>query len=358
MTAKQRAGQLVLAGVPADDIRAGVEALGSLPVGGIFLFGKTTADAQTLAGKLAAAREGLGRNAGAPPQVAVDQEGGYVQSLRGPGFPHIPTAVEQGQDSTATLSADTAAWSAELVKAGITLDLAPVADVVPEGTASENPPIGAQDRQYGSTPAQVSTSVVTVVQAMLGVGLGTTVKHFPGLGRVRANTDTSADAVDDKTTAGSDSLQPFQAAIDAHTTAVMVSLARYPLLDPDHIAAFSERIITGLLRDTMHFKGLVVSDDLGQAVAVSDVPAGQRAVDFVQAGGDMALTVRPADAGVMVDALAAKAATSTEFRARVHGRGAARADEQAISRHAVVRLTGRSLPEPGARHLARNLSHR
>jgi beta-N-acetylhexosaminidase len=67
----------------------------------------------------------------------------------------------------------------------------------------------------------------------------------------------------------------------------------------------------------MHFKGLVISDDLGQAVAVADVPPGQRAVDFVQAGGDMALTVRPADAAVMVGALAAKAASSTAFRSKV-----------------------------------------
>jgi beta-N-acetylhexosaminidase len=317
MTAKERAGQLVMAGVPADDIRAGVEALGSLPLGGIFLSGKTTADAQTLAADIAAAKETVGRNAGAPTHVAVDQEGGYVQSLRGPDFPPIPSAVEQGQESTDTLSADTALWSSTLAKAGITLDLAPVADVVPEGTASENPPIGAQDRQYGSTPAQVSKSVVTVVRAMLGAKLGTTVKHFPGLGRVRANTDTSAAAADDQTTPGDDSLQSFQDAINAHTTAVMISSASYPQLDADHIAAFSEPIITGLLRDTMHFKGLVISDDLGAAVAVSDVPAGQRAVDFVQAGGDMALTVRLADAGVMVDALAAKAATSAAFRATV-----------------------------------------
>ncbi len=313
----QRAGQLVMAGVPADDIGAGVQALGSLPVGGIFLSGKTFADAQTLAANIAAAKKVAGGNAGAPPHVAVDQEGGYVQSLRGPDFPPIPSAVDQGQSSTAALSADTAAWASRLAKAGITLDLAPVADVVPEGTASENPPIGGQDRQYGSTPQEVSKSVVTVVRAMLDVNLGTTVKHFPGLGRVQANTDTSARAVDRQTTKDDDSLQPFQHAINAGTTAVMVSSASYPQLDPDNIAAFSEPIITGLLRKSMHFKGLVISDDLGQAVAVADVPPGQRAVDFVQAGGDMALTVRPADAAVMVGALADKAASSTAFRSKV-----------------------------------------
>ena len=192
-----------------------------------------------------------------------------------------------------------------------------MADVVPAGTANENPPIGAQDRQYGSTPGAVSDSVVTVIRAMLGVGLGTTVKHFPGLGRVTANTDTSSDAIDAQTSASDPFLDPFKAAIAAHTTAVMISSATYPELDPDHIAAFSTDIITGLLRQKLHFNGLVISDDLGGAVAVSALPPGQRAVDFVRAGGDMVLTVQATDVAPMTSALTLLAARDKTFRARV-----------------------------------------
>jgi beta-N-acetylhexosaminidase len=137
------------------------------------------------------------------------------------------------------------------------------------------------------------------------------------LGRVTANTDTSAGAVDERTTADDPALEPFRTAIAAGTTAVMVSSALYPRLDPDHIAAFSEPIITGLLRGQLHFDGLVISDDLGNAVAVSGVSVGRRAVDFVTAGGDMALTVQPTDFPVMLAALTDRAATSPEFRARV-----------------------------------------
>ncbi|WP_354529140.1 glycoside hydrolase family 3 N-terminal domain-containing protein [Nakamurella sp. UYEF19] len=317
LTEPQRIGQLLMVGIAADDPASGRAALRSTPVGGVFLSGRSTASAQDLAAGIAAVQQTITPMSGVRAHVAVDQEGGYVQGLRGPDFPSIPTAVQQGQDSSEALAQNTAEWASLLVKAGITLDLAPVADVVPAGTASDNPPIGAQDRQYGSTADSVSESVVTVVKAMLGEKLGTTVKHFPGLGRVTANTDTSADAVDDETTATDDSLDPFRAAIKAGTTAVMISSARYPQLDPDNIAAFSAPIVTDLLRGKLGFDGLIISDDLGGAVAVSDVPVGQRAVEFVRAGGDMALTVKPSDLVVMTSALATEVKASESFRVEV-----------------------------------------
>ena len=317
MTQSQRIGQLLMVAVPADDLASWRSVVGDRPVGGVFLAGRSTASSQALAADIDAIGSGARDNAGAPLHVAVDQEGGYVQSLRGPDFPPIASAVEQGQESTAELARSTRHWSAALVDAGITLDLAPVADTVPAGTADDNPPIGAQDRQYGSTPDAVAESIRAVVTAMRSAKLGTTAKHFPGLGRVTANTDTSADAVDDRTTASDPDLEPFRAAIAAGTTAVMISSALYPQLDPDHIAAFSKPIITGLLRGQLHFDGLVISDDLGNAVAVSGVSVGERAVDFVAAGGDMALTVQPTDFPVMLDALTDRAAASATFRARV-----------------------------------------
>lgn len=210
--------------------------------------------------------------------MATDQEGGSVQSLKGPGFTLIPTAVEQGQLSTAELAQQTALWAAELSSAGITLDLAPVADVVPAGTS--------------------------------------TVKHFPGLGRVRANTDTSTGAVDSQTTVDDPALQPFVAGIQAGAAAVMISSAAYPQLDPNELAPFSSAVITDLLRGRLGFGGVVVSDDLGRAVAVQGRPAGQRAVDFVRAGGDLILTVVGSDIALMADALIV-AAGDPAFAARI-----------------------------------------
>lgn len=317
MTPSQRIGQLLMVAVPADDLASWRSVLDGRPVGGVFLAGRSTASSAALATGIAALQRDAGRIAGAPLHVAVDQEGGYVQSLRGPDFPPIPTAVDQGQQTSDELRQTTRRWSTRLVAAGITLDLAPVADTVPAGTADDNPPIGGQDRQYGSTPAAVAESVGAVIAAMRSTHLGSTVKHFPGLGRVTVNTDTSADAVDDRTTADDPALEPFRTAIAAGTTAVMLSSARYPRLDPDRVAAFSAPIVTGLLRNRLQFRGLVISDDLGSAVAVSGVSVGQRAVEFIRAGGDLALTVQPSDFPVMMAALTERAAASSTFRARV-----------------------------------------
>jgi beta-N-acetylhexosaminidase len=286
-------------------------------LGGTFLAGRSSAPAATLHQGVAALQAAATSSGGIPLQVGVDQEGGEVQTLKGADFPAVPTAVEQGRWDSATLRSHTADWARRLPAAGITIDLAPVADTVPPAYAGSNPPIGGFDRQYGSTPSAVATDLATVVTAMQSTGVLATVKHFPGLGRVHANTDTSTDAVDNLTTVDDQFLDPFAAGIQAGTAAVMVSLARYPRLDPNSVAAFSRPIITGLLRQRLGFTGLVMSDDLGAAAAVENVPVGDRAVRFVKAGGDMVLTVRSSDAAPMTAALIAAAQASPAFRAQV-----------------------------------------
>lgn len=307
-----RVGQLLLIGVDVTDPGPDYAQVAAAQIGGVFLRGRSSQGAAAVRQAIAALQGQAGPVA---LQVAVDQEGGNVQTLRGPGFTDIPTATVQAGQSD--LAERTSTWAAELAGAGITLDLSPVADVVPAGTEGLNPPIGASARQFGSDPAVVGPLVSTVVTAMIDAGLGTTVKHFPGLGRVRVNTDTSTGAVDDATTPEDAALVPFVAGIAAGTTAVMVSSASYPQLDPDRLAAFSAPIITGLLRGRLGFDGLVVSDDLGDAVAVAALPVGRRAVDFVAAGGDVVLSLVPAQAAPMGQALLARAQADPVFAAQV-----------------------------------------
>ncbi len=306
-------GQLLMVGTPATDPTSVADTVRRYGLGGVFLSGQSTQPAATV-------RHGVDALQSSAPLgllVATDQEGGLVQRLKGPDFPPIPSAVTQGQEDQATLRSRTADWAGRLHAAGITMDLAPVADTVPAGTAAANPPIGALNRQYGSDPDAVAKDVTTVVDAAQSAGILTTVKHFPGLGRVRANTDTSTAAVDSQATVDDPYLRPFTAAIRAGTAAVMVSSAAYPKIDPDAIAAFSAPIVTDLLRQRLGFTGIVISDDLGAAVAVAAVPVGERAVRFVKAGGDIVLTVRATDAGPMSSALVAAAQQSQAFAARV-----------------------------------------
>jgi beta-N-acetylhexosaminidase len=307
-----RAGQLLLVGVPAQDPLAGAAGLAGVPVGGVFLHGRNWADAGTVGAAVAE----LQASSAVPLQVAADQEGGLVQTLKGTGFDRLPTAVEQGRFPPEDLRATVTAAAQQLRSAGITLDLAPVADVVPAGTEADNPPIGAYHRQYGSDPAQVAVVVGTVVAALQDAGVAATAKHFPGLGRVTADTDTHLGAGDPRTTADDPALQPFAAAVDAGTAAVMVSSATYPQLDPNSLAVFSPAVV-GLLRDRLGFDGVVMSDDLGRAVAVSQVPVDRRAVDAVAAGIDVVLTVRTADAQPMAQALVDRATADPAFAARV-----------------------------------------
>jgi beta-N-acetylhexosaminidase len=315
LSTRERAAQVLLVGVSATRPADGA-ALVRLGVGGVFLRGRV-AGSSGLRRSLAALQAQARRVAAPALFVAVDQEGGAVQTVRGGTIPPFPTARVQGTWSSRTLRLRTLAWARELRRLGVNLDLAPVADVVPASLGVRNPPIGRYGREYGSTPAAVSPAVATVTAALQAAKVGATVKHFPGLGRVLVNTDTGRGARDPATTATDPSLRPFVAGIRAGAVAVMVSSASYPRLDRSHLAMWSRAIVTGLLRGRLGWRGLVVSDDLGQAAAARSVPAARRATRFVDAGGDLVLTVVPSQAPVMRDAIVAAATGNRAFRARL-----------------------------------------
>ena len=248
--------------------------------------------------------------------IAANQEGGLIQALRGKGFQRIPSAVEQGTMAPSTLEQDAARWGRELVRAGVNLDLAPVADVVPPGTKDDNAPIGQLQREYGGDPVTVGTHVAAFIRGLAAGGAATSAKHFPGLGRVAGNTDHVADVVDSVTTRDDAFVRPFGAAIRAGVPFVMVSLATYERIDPAHLAVFSPIVLGGMLRHDLGFDGVVLSDALG-ATAVASIPAGQRAIDYIAAGGDMLVVNQTADAVEMARALLVKANQDDAFRRRI-----------------------------------------
>jgi beta-N-acetylhexosaminidase len=315
MTQKQMIGQLMLVGTPIGNPDGVDKIISEYDVGGVFLNGRSTASAATIR------KEIVKLQSFAPKSdrllISLDQEGGEVQALKGSDFPAIPTAVSQGKESASQLKANTTAWAKRLAAVGITLDLAPVSDTVAASLGTKNPPIGAFYREYGFTSSTTAAAIKTVVPAVQSTGVMTTLKHFPGLGRVLYNTDFSKKAVDNVTTAHDPNLQPFIAGIKAGTGAVMISSATYPKLDSKTIATFSEPVITGLLRNQLGFKGMIVSDAMGGAAAVSIVPVGQRAVKFVQAGGDFALTAQYQKAPAMIDGMISEAKASASFAAKI-----------------------------------------
>jgi beta-N-acetylhexosaminidase len=238
--------------------------------------------------------------------VSTDQEGGLVQVLNGPGFSVIPSARTQGTSAPATLRTDAGTWGRQLRAAGVNMNLAPVADTVPPALVNVNAPIGKLSREYGTNPAAVTSHSTAFLRGMAQAGVVATAKHFPGLGRVTGNTDLAANVVDSRTTSTDPFLQPFKAAIDAGVPFVMVSSATYSRIDPKRQAVFSPVVLRTLLRGSLGFKGVIMSDDLGAAVVVAGRTPSRRALDFLAAGGNVVLTVQPMDIGPMTSAVLAR----------------------------------------------------
>ncbi len=311
----QRAGQLVMVGLPSSADPAALDAtVAAQHVGGVVYLGgwhgatavrHVSDHLQSLATPAA--------TGGIPLLIAADQEGGAVQRIDGSGFSRIPSATAQGRLAAPTLEARADTWATQLAAAGVNVDLAPVAGTVPPG--AHNAPLGHYHRQLGSDPRSVAEHVAALVQGLHDGGVEPTVKHFPGLGRVRENTDTSATGITDPVTGPADPfLVPFESGIAAGTRLVMVSLARYPSLDPANPAVFSAPIIGGLLRGRIGYAGVVISDDL-DARALAAVRVQDRAVRFVEAGGDIALISRSGEARTVVAALLEHAAAAPAFAA-------------------------------------------
>ena len=328
---EEMVGQLVMVGVdssaagaPGGASRAGAamrDLLTSRHVGGVFLAGRSGAGVEAvraLTDELTSL-VATASTRGTPLLVATDQEGGDVQVLTGPGFSDIPSARRQGASGTESLTASAAAWGAELATAGINMNLAPVADLVDIADPAGNEPIGRWGREYGHNAAAVSGCAGAFAQGMRDAGVLPTFKHFPGLGRVTTNTDTSSGVTDSVTARADDAaVGVFADAISAGAEVIMVSSAVYSQIDPGAPAVFSPTVVTDMLRGDLGFTGVVITDDVAAASQLAPWPPAERAVLAVRAGCDLVLA--SADASVvpaMLDAMVAQAQNDDAFASLV-----------------------------------------
>jgi beta-N-acetylhexosaminidase len=317
LTLAQRVGELFLVGVDGNIAGPELTAAERTYHFGSLLLSKTAAGTAALEAQTAAMQElAPADTSGVRLFIAANQEGGQIQQLSGPGFATMPSALEQGSWSLSTLRASATDWGTDLRAAGVNLDLAPVMDVVPQGSAASNAPIGALDREFGFDPVTNGQHGTAFIQGMATAGVMTVAKHFPGLGRVAGNTDFTSNVVDNVTTATDPYLNSFRTAIGAGVPMVMVALATYTKIDPAQLAVFSPTVMR-LLRTGLGFNGVIVSDDMGQAAAVQAVPVGTRAIDFLTAGGDLVTSQSLAPAEQMAAAVLAKASGNAAFRATV-----------------------------------------
>jgi beta-N-acetylhexosaminidase len=320
MTVDQRIGQLFLLGLANDQLGAAeTNAIRTQHFGSVWFVDHSGAGVAPIRSVADAVQSLAATDTTANVRffIAANQEGGLIQSLSGTGFTTIPSAVDQGAIDPVALRAQAAQWGRELASAGVNLNFAPVLDVVPPGADAQNEPIGVLRRGYGHDPATVSVHGMAFMRGMADAGVATTAKHFPGLGRVKGNTDFTASVVDSETTPTDAYLAPFRDAIVAGIPFVMVALATYQKIDPTTLSVFSPVVMRQLLRGSLAFNGVVVSDDLGATAAVANIAPGDRAVNFLAAGGDLIISKTLMPALAMAAAIRARTSTDPAFRTRV-----------------------------------------
>jgi beta-N-acetylhexosaminidase len=327
LTREQRLGQLFMVGLSssasADELAQTKDAISTYHAGNVVLYGTGWSSAQSVSTAIKPLQTLAGSaNAGVQLFISGNQEGGQqgaFQAFYGTGFSAIPMPIAQAQGDPAKLEDEARVWGGQLLNAGVNLNLAPVLDTVPANMLATNDPIGHWGREYGSIPEDVITYGVAFERGMRAAKLAVSIKHFPGLGRVTGNTDFTAEGIVDDQFSGIDDpyVRPYKAGIDAGADFVMMSLALYPRVDSKP-AVFSPVMIGDILRRGLGFQNIVITDDVGAAAAVADRTPGQRAVDFLRAGGDMILTVKPTDIQPMTAAVVQATANDAAFATQVN----------------------------------------
>lgn len=267
----------LLAGFEGTDTPAWLRRRLAEGLGGVVLFARNLSSPEQVA-SLCAQLHASGPNG----VVAIDEEGGDVTRLEaGPGSSY-PGNLALGQvDDLALTRSVAASIGRDLDQAGIDLDFAPVADVNVEPL---NPVIGV--RAFGAEPARVAAHVAAFVEGLQSVGVAACAKHFPGHGNTTVDSHASLPTVlDDADTLAAGALIPFRAAIEAGVRAIMTAHLVVPAYDTAP-ATVSRPLLTGLLRQELGFRGLVVTDGIDMGAIASSLAMEAAAVAALNAGAD------------------------------------------------------------------------
>lgn len=215
-------------------------------------------------------------------------------------FPSNMAIAATGRDEDAYDAARTIAEEGRAV--GIHVDFAPVVDV---NNNPDNPVINT--RSFGEDAHRVAALAREFVRGLRDGGLLATAKHFPGHGDTNVDSHVGLPIVN-ATMARLDTLElvPFRAAIDAGAALVMTAHVALPAIQgegDDTPATLSSRIITGLLRDSLHFRGVAITDAMTMEGIGKGYTTEQSSVLAVQAGSDILL--KPSDPTRAIDAVVA-----------------------------------------------------
>ena len=307
LSLRELAGQVIVAAYTGTE--PPVEFVEDHHLGGVIVMTENVASVDATADAMRTLQDEVPRDW--PLWLSVDQEGGIVARLGEPMTP-FPTYMTAGasRDADATESA-AAASGGELLDAGFTVVYAPDADVT---VGPSDPTIGS--RSAGSAPGLVSDTVLASLRGYERAGIVPVVKHFPGHGSVPADSHEVL-PVQDASLAELKrrDLRPFEAAIDAEASVVMISHIAVESLDPGVPSSLSRPVVSGLLRERMGFEGVAVTDALNMGAIVDTYGAGGAAVKALRAGVDVLLM--PADVPAAIDAIVSAVRDGRLPRARL-----------------------------------------
>lgn len=210
--------------------------------------------------------------------IATDHEGARVCRTPAP-VTRFKTASEWGPKAQQV----GAAMGRELASLGINMNFAPVMDI---HTNPDNPVIGA--RSFGSVPDLVSACGNQFIDGIHGENVWACAKHFPGHGDTDVDSHYDLPVVNlSRQELSERELVPFQAAVDNGIRIIMTGHIMFPQIDADFPTPLSRKITSGLLREQLHYQGVVVSDDIGMHAMDRYFEAPDAARNFLQAGNDM-----------------------------------------------------------------------
>ena len=210
--------------------------------------------------------------------VTIDHEGGRVNRTP-PPLTSFPEPARYGRKAGEVA----AAMAAELKSIGVNVDWAPLADIHSNPT---NPVIGA--RAFGEDPEDVARKAVAFAEALMQNGILGCAKHFPGHGDTAVDShhelptvERSLDEIKER------ELIPFRAMIDIDIPFVMTAHIVFPKIDPKFPATLSEKILGGILRDTLGFTNVIIGDDLDMKAVAHRFQSNETVGLAMNAGCDM-----------------------------------------------------------------------
>ena len=322
MTLREKIAQLVVIGFSGHpmntrtrEYRKFVHLVGQEHVGGLILVnvsnGRTVAKADPL--EAASFINRMQRLARIPLLVSGDFERGASMRVDATTvFPHAMAFSASRDPNEARMEGEITAKEARAL--GVEWLFFPDADV---NNNPDNPIINI--RSYGENPADVSAFVSAFIagaHSVAGARVLTTAKHFPGHGDTATDTHLNlATITGDKARLEEIEWAPFRAAIESGTDSVMTAHIAVPALDDPGIpATLSPKILTGILRDELGFKGIVVTDALEMGGIAQGFSGGQASVLALQAGADVLLMPPDGEAAINAVEAAVRSGQITQKR--------------------------------------------